>query len=105
MRKKTISLSAQRLYHVNSEICHRARNGTPKSTPKSAPKIVPVLPFLPFLPDQFRGLASLKAISSGSPYDGMRIKEAAHKFATSERARIASHRMQIFILTYINLME
>ena len=102
MRKKAISLSAQRLYHVNSEICHRARNGTPKSTPKSEPKIVP---FLPFRPDHFRGLASLKAIYSGSPYDGMRIKEAAHKFATSERARIASHRMQIFILTYIDLME
>ena len=99
MRKKTISLSAQRLYHVNSEICHRARNGTPKSTPKSAPKIVPVLP------DQFRGLASLKAISSGSPHDGMGIKETAHKFATSERARIASHGMQIFILTYIDLIE
>ena len=98
MRKKTISLSAQRLYHVNSEVCHRARNGTPKSTPK-------MVPFLPFLPDHFRGLASLKAIYSGSPHDGMRIKETAHKFATSERARIASHGMQIFILTYIDLME
>ena len=102
MRKMTISLSAQRLYHVNSEICHRARNGTPKSTPKSAPKIVPVLPFLP---DHFRGLASLKALYSGSPHDGMGIKETAHKFATSVRARIASHGMQIFILTYIDLME
>jgi hypothetical protein len=102
MRKKTISLSAQRLYHVNSEICHRARNGTPKSTTKSAPKIVP---FLPFLPDHFRGLASLKALYSGSPHDGMGIKETAHKFATSVRARIASHGMQIFILTYIDLME
>ena len=101
MRKKTISLSAQRLYHVNSEICHRARNGTPKSTPK----MVPVLPVLPFLPDHFRGLARLKALYSGSPHDGMGIKETAHKFATSVRARIASHGMQIFILTYIDLME
>jgi hypothetical protein len=98
MRKKTISLSAQRLYHVNSQVCHRTQNGTPKSAPKSAPKIVP---FLPFLPDQFRGLASSNAICPGIPHERMRIKTTAHKFASSERARIANHGTQIFILTYV----
>ena len=94
MRKKTISLSAQRLYHVNSEICHRAQNGTPKSTPK-------MVPVLPFLPDQFRGLASSIAIYPGIPHERMRIKNTAHKFASSERSRIANHGTQIFILTYV----
>jgi hypothetical protein len=92
MRKKTISLSAQRLYHVNSEICHRTQNGTPKSAPK-------IVPFLPFLPDQFRGLASSNAICPGIPHERMRIKETAHKFASSERTRIANHGTQTFILT------
>ena len=94
MRKKTISLSAQRLYHVNSEICHRARNGTPKSTPK-------MVPFLPFLPDHFRGLASSNAIYPGIPHERMRLKNTAHKFASSERTRIANHGTQIFILTSV----
>jgi hypothetical protein len=102
MRKKTISLSAQRLYHVNSQVCHRARNGTPKSAPKSAPKIVP------FLPDQFRGLASLCAMSPGIPHDRLGIDETAHKFATREGrspAIVANGESQIFILTYIDSME
>jgi len=66
---------------------------------KSAPKIVP------FLPDQFRRLASLKAIYPGIPHDRMGIKETAHKFASRERSRIATQGTQIFILTYIDSME
>ena len=75
MRKKTISLSAQRLYHVNSEICHRARNGTPK-----------MVPVLPFLPDQFIRLASLYAMSPGIQHGLLGIDETAHKFAAREGA-------------------
>jgi LDH2 family malate/lactate/ureidoglycolate dehydrogenase len=64
-----------------------------------------MVPVLPFLPDQFRGLASSNAICPGIPQEPMRIKETAHQFASSERAGIASHGIQIFISTYIDSIE
>jgi len=64
-----------------------------------------MVPVLPFLPDKFRALASSNAIYRGIPHDRMRIKETAHQFASSERAGIAIHGIQIFILTYIDFIE
>jgi len=58
-----------------------------------------MVPVLPFLPDHFRGLASSNAICPGIPQEPMRIKETAHQFASSERAGIANHGTQTFILT------